>query len=141
MAKKVFIVMLLAVCLWGVSGSVVLADNALVQCGRQTGTTANPESNSTPYALQCNFASAVEMINTIIGYAIGISMPLAAIAFAYAGWLYLSAGDNPGKVGDAKKIFIDVGIGVAILLSGWLVFTLIATTFLDKSANYGTYLK
>jgi hypothetical protein len=133
MIKKLSVGILLVICLWSISGSVVLAEG-LVNCGTGSGTADNPS------ALDCNFVKAIEMINTIINYLIMIAMPLAAIAFAYAGWLYLSSGDNPGKVTDAKKIFLDVGIGVIIVLSGWLVFKLIATTFLDPDNGYGTYL-
>jgi hypothetical protein len=150
MAKKISIIMLLALCLWGVSVSTASAswfdwiagggsssggDNSgLVRCGNGTGTTGSPA------ATNCDFAAAVDMINRIIDYLIMISMPLAAISFAYAGWLYLSAGDNTGQVSKARTIFLDVGIGVIIILSGWLVFKLIATTFLNPNAGYGTYL-
>lgn len=122
--------MLLAICLWGISGSVASA--ALVTCG-----TANDSSAAT----NCTFVSLITMINEIIKYLIMIAMPLAAISFAYAGWLYLSAGDDTGKVTKARTIFTDVGIGLIIVLSGWLVFHLIQTTFLNTDAGYGTYLK
>jgi hypothetical protein len=147
MAKKISIIMLLALCLWSVSGGVVSA--ALVNCGQTAGDKAGIGADSnTPAALGCGFADAVAMINTLIKYLIMISMPLAAIAFAYAGWLYLSAGENTSNVTKARTIFLDVGIGVIIILSGWLVFTLIAQTFLKTTSTpdnpgdpYGTYLK
>jgi hypothetical protein len=139
MAKKVFITMLLALCLFSVSSSAVLADNALVQCGR-TKDVWNGSLTAQQQAQDCNFAAAVQMINDIINYLIMISMPLAAIAFAYAGWLYLSAGDDTGKVKKAHEIFLSVGVGVIVILSGWLLFKLISTTFLNPSSGYGTYL-
>lgn len=131
--------MLLVLCLWSVSGTLVLAADPLVTCGRTGTGTAQQQAES------CNFVAAVAMINTLIKYLIMISIPLAAVAFAYAGWLHLSAGDNSGQVTQARKIFTSVGIGFIIVLSGWLVFTLIAQTFLkDKTdstgAPYGTYL-
>lgn len=136
MAKKISIIILLAVCLFSTFGFTVLAatpgPNDLVQCGR----VGTPQVQ----AEACNFAAAVNMINKIITWLIMIAVPLAAIAFAYAGWLYLSAGDNSGQVTKAHTIFIDVGIGFILVLSAWLVFKLIATTFLNPSAGYGTYL-
>ena len=69
-----------------------------------------------------------------------ISLPLAAVSFAYAGWLYMSAGDKPANISKAKTIFADVGIGLILVISGWLVFKLIETTFLNTGAGYATYL-
>jgi hypothetical protein len=143
MIKKISIIMLLALCLWVFTGSTVLAvgggfdaagnsiapDGALVQCGRGG---ADPQS--------CDFAAAIDMVNRLITYLIFISVPIAAIAFAYAGWLYLSSGGDSGKVTQARKIFTSVGIGFIIILSAWLIFKFIATTFLDPLAGYGTYL-
>jgi Type IV secretion system pilin len=137
MAKKLSIIILLALCLWSVSSLTVSAatidfSKGLVTCGK-TGTAEEQ-------AKDCDFAAAVNMINTLINYLIMIAMPLAAVAFAYAGWLHISAGEDTGKVDKARRIFLDVGIGVIIILSGWLVFSLIATTFLKSDYVNNTYL-
>lgn len=124
--------MLIVLCFWGVFGSVALADG-LVTCGRTGSAQAQAQG--------CNFSTLFDMINTIIGYVIAISMPLAAIAFAYAGWLRLTSGGNPGQITKSNHVFISVGIGVMVILGGWLVFRLIADTFLNSANNYGTYLK
>lgn len=126
--------MLLVLCLWGVLGGAALAvtdpsAGGLVNCGKGD---AGP--------LDCNFAKAVAMANVIINWLIMIATSLAAIAFAYAGWLYLSAGDNSGQVTKARAIFLDVAIGFIILLSAWLVFKFIETTFLNTNNGYATYL-
>ena len=131
MIKKIFIVLTIVICLLNVFSSVVLAADGLVQCGTGSGASA---------ATDCDFAAAVAMINRLINYLIMIAVPIAAVAFAYAGWLYLSSGGNTGQVEKAKEIFTDVGIGFIIVLSGWLVFTAIAKNFLNPSAGYGTYL-
>ena len=139
MAKKISIIILLALCLWSVSSLTVSA--ALVTCGKVAGTGAGIGAGSTTTAAQgCGFADAVLMINNIIDYLIMIAMPLAAVAFAYAGWLHLTAGEDTGKVDKARRIFLDVGVGVLIVLSGWLVFSLIATTFLNSNYVNNTYL-
>ena len=142
--KKIFIVALLMLCLWSVVGVMATAQSTdpstggLVTCGRGTGTADKPA------ALDCNFAALMNMINVIIRYMIFISLPLAAIAFAIAGWIYLSAGGDTGKVKKAKQIFISVGTGFALILSAWLIFQYIANTFLStkpdsSGATYSTY--
>ena len=98
------------------------------------------DSNGKTAAQSCGFSDLINMINTIITYLIYIAMPLAAISFAYAGWLYLSAGDKPANISKAKTIFIDVGIGIFLVIASWLIFKLIETTFLNTGAGYSTYL-
>ncbi len=140
LAKKISITLLISFCLWGTFSSTILAaDSALVQCGREGSPGVNATSG-TPLALGCGFADFIKLINTIINYLIIISMPLAAVAFAWAGWLYLSAGEDTGKVKTARAIFTDVGIGLIILLSGWLVFKLIADNFLNTFYAGSTFL-
>ena len=126
--------MLLALCLWGVSGSVVFAQTPIVQCGNGN---AAFDSNKNP---TCNFSALITMINNIINYLIMIALPLSAISFAYAGFLYLFSGGDTRKVSKAKTIFADVGIGLILVLSAWLVFKLIETTFLNTGNGYATYL-
>ncbi len=140
--KKVVVSLALVLCVYGVFASTVLAASStadpsaggLVTCGR-TGS-----GSSQQQATSCNFTALVSMVNTIIQYLIYIALPLAAISFAYAGWLYMSAGENSSQVSKAKTIFIDVGIGFILVLSAWLVFKLIETTFLNTGNGYSTYL-
>jgi hypothetical protein len=133
--------MLLTLCLWGISGSIVRAQDpstgGLVTCGREV--TVGKDAKTQVYS--CNFAALIAMLNKLITYLIYIAMPLAAIAFAYAGWLYLSAGDNSGQIDKAKKVFTTVGIGFVVILCAWLVFKLIATTFLSDDYKNSTYLE
>lgn len=129
MSKKIFIALVIISLFLPVYSAFA---EPLVNCG--TG-------NDQKAALDCNFSKLMEMINIIINYLIMIALPLAAISFAYAGWLYLAAGDSSSNVSKAKTIFADVGIGLVLVLSSWLIFKLIETTFLNKSAGYDTYLK
>jgi hypothetical protein len=148
MAKKLSITILLALCLWGISGSMVLAQQAqgpnpegLVTCGRDSSAPKiGPDGKALPLAQNCDFIDLIAMINRIINYLIVIATALSAIAFAYAGWLYLSAGDNTGQVTKARTIFMDVAIGFVIILSGWLLFRLIADNFLSDAYKNAVFL-
>ena len=137
--KKIFIITLVALCLWSVSAPIAMAQGGLVNCGRSQ--TDSSMDNNVPEAQQCQFSDLIALINTLIQYLIYISLPLAAIAFAYAGWIYLSAGGDTGKVKKAHTIFLDVGIGIALVLSAWLIFQYIAKEFLSDTYINSTYLK
>lgn len=92
----------------------------LVPCGGK-----NENGTEQP---ECNFGYLITMANTVIHFVLfDLAMPVAALLFAYAGWLYLSSGANPGNRTKAKAIFIDVLIGFAIALAAWLIINTILT--------------
>lgn len=86
----------------------------LVQCG--TGDT-------TGAATECDFAAFMSLVNRLINFMLFVlAIPFAAISFAYAGYLYLSAGGgNEGNVKEAHGIFKSVAINLIIAFSAWLV--------------------
>lgn len=48
-------------------------------------------------------------------------MPLAAISFAWAGWLYMSSAGNESNIKKAHEIFGNVVLGLCIALAAWLI--------------------
>lgn len=69
----------------------------------------------------CGWQQLVELARNLLNFFIYIAVPLAAIAFVYAGWLYLSARGNPGQITKAHGIFMNVAVGLFIVLIAWLV--------------------
>lgn len=70
----------------------------------------------------CDFSYLVLAAERIIDFLIfTIAMPIAAICFMYAGYMYLTAGANIGSTAKAKKIFWNVLWGLVIALSAWLI--------------------
>src|SRR3990172_8704609 len=60
-----------------------------------------------------------------------LSLPIAAIVFAYSGWLFMTSGDNPGKRDQAKSIFWKVGLGLVIAMAAWLIVNTILTSLVN----------
>lgn len=74
----------------------------------------------------CDFTDIIALINNVINFLIfKLAVPLAAISFAIAGVMILTAGGNTGQVEKAKDIFWNVFWGLIIALSAWLVVTAI----------------
>jgi|SRR3989344_1403207 len=84
----------------------------------------------------CGWVNLVEMARRILNFMVYIAVPIAAIAFAYAGWLYLSARGNPSQITQAHGIFLNVLIGIVIILIAWLVVRLI----FDELVQTNTYI-
>lgn len=73
----------------------------------------------------CDFADFIQLFKNVMDYLVYISFPIAALMFAYAGWLFISSVDNPGQRSTARGVMWKVGIGFAVILAAWLlVYTL-----------------
>lgn len=70
----------------------------------------------------CGFNELLKLVNKVIHFILfDLAMPIAAIMFAYAGFLLLTSGGNPETKNKAKKIFWNVFIGFVIALAAWLI--------------------
>ncbi|MFA6301173.1 MAG: pilin [Candidatus Paceibacterota bacterium] len=77
----------------------------------------------------CNFSALLQLVNSVIDYLLLLAMPIAAIMFAYAGFLLVTAGgESAGAKTKAKSIFINAVFGFIIALAAWLIVKLILTT-------------
>ncbi len=82
----------------------------------------------------CELCHVVGLIDNVIDFIIiDLSWPVAAILFAYAGFLYLTSAGNPGQITKARSIFGDVAIGFIIILVAWLVVDTVMKTLVDQS--------
>lgn len=88
--------------------------------------------------VDCDFNALMELANRIISFILYISIPLAAISFSYAGYLYLSAAGDPSKIESAHKIFGNVLKGFIFVLSGWLIVYTITSALLGNDFKNST---
>lgn len=88
---------------------------ALVPCGG---------SGQDPCTFNDFFVLTFKIINFLLR---DIATPLAALTFAVAGWMYLTAGGDTGQIQKAHELFKNVAIGFIIALSAWLVVNAILT--------------
>lgn len=86
---------------------------------------------------ECEFNDLVQLAQNVINFLIfKIASPLAAIMFAYAGFLYLTNGGNESKVKQAHDIFWYVFLGLVISLAAWLVVNFVLEFFLGTGSVY-----
>jgi|AntAceMinimDraft_6_1070360.scaffolds.fasta_scaffold13747_2 hypothetical protein len=69
----------------------------------------------------CGFANFIDLIQRIIEYIFVLVLPIAAIIFAYAGFLFLTSGGNKEKRSKAKSAMTHLIGGVIIVMSAWLI--------------------
>ena len=83
----------------------------------------------------CGWNDLVALARKLVNYLILISAPIAAIVFAYAGFLLTTAGPDVGKREEAKKLFLNAAIGFVVILAAWLIVYTITSALLT-SAGY-----
>ncbi len=70
----------------------------------------------------CNFDSLMTLINNVIDFLLkDMAVPLAAIAFAYGGFLLISSGGSSEAKTKAKHVLISVVTGFIIALASWVI--------------------
>ncbi|MDQ3075715.1 MAG: hypothetical protein M3Q34_01130 [bacterium] len=127
MIKKIFsFILVFTVITSVVSGPIIVSAQAgLVPCGTekkpvvagQNGTETGGEVIN-----PCGFKHVFKLINGLIDFIFKFMVvPIAAIMFAYAGFLMLFSGGNAGKSEKAKGIFINVAFGLVIAAAAWLI--------------------
>ncbi len=70
----------------------------------------------------CGFKELGDLINTIVDFILfKISLPIAAIMFAYAGFELVTSGGSTEKKSKATSIFTNVAIGLIVVAAAWLI--------------------
>ena len=70
----------------------------------------------------CNFTQLMNLVNGIIHFILFfMAVPIAAIMFAYAGFLMVTSGGSTESRSKAKSIFTNALIGLAFAVAAWLI--------------------
>lgn len=100
----------------------------LVPCGTET---TDP----------CGFNDIIKLAKNIINFLIGLGVVAAALGFAYAGFLYITAMGSEEKIKHAHAIFLKVIWGFVFMLSAWLIVKTLENAFLTTDQQERSFLK
>ena len=89
----------------------------------------------------CGFPDVLEFARRAIVGSIGVGALFAAIGFAYAGLLYITAAGSQEKISHAHSIFVKVAAGLAIMLGAWLIAKTLEIAFLTEPALERSFLE
>ena len=78
--------------------------------------------------VNCTVCNIAELAQNVLNTGIFIAVFLSAVLFAWAGFKYLSAAGSDGQVKEARGIFLNVLIGLLIILAAWLVVDALMAT-------------
>ena len=96
---------------------------------------AEDDKGIVPCDTTCKLTDFFTLIKNIINFLLTkVAVPLAAIGFAWAGWLYMTSGGDSGKTKEAKEIMLGIVIGLLIALAAWLIVSAILKGLGTKGA-------
>ncbi len=84
----------------------------------------------------CTVGHAFDTLKNLIQFVMIILVPIAVGWFVWAGFQYLTANGDKGKVEMAKTTFKNVFIGFAIIFLAWIVIYTILNEILDSSKGF-----
>jgi len=83
----------------------------------------------------CTFNSVVAMAQEIATAIVKVGLFVAPLIFAYAGYLLVASGSNPGNRAKAAGIFKNVVIGLFTMLAAWVIVNLVLTALVSQSVR------
>lgn len=89
----------------------------------------------------CEFKDVIIIVQRIINFLIYIGVVAATLAFAYAGYLYITAAGKVEAIKHAHSIFVKVIIGFALMLGAWLIVNAFESIFLNPAAQERSFLR
>lgn len=123
------------------TGSFYTTGNAQPPSNTGNSGNSNPENGTTdliPCIDNCGFYDLLNLINKAMKFIIiALAVPVAAIMFAYAGFLLVFSAGAPEERTKAKKIFINVAIGLACIVGAWvIVHTILSMMGYNQSIDW-----
>jgi lysylphosphatidylglycerol synthetase-like protein (DUF2156 family) len=85
----------------------------------------------------CGICHISILIQNLINFLVAFAVVVATLMFAYAGFLYLTAGGKEDQISKAHKVFWNVFLGLIFVLVAWLVVDTIMKIFVDENGRFG----
>ncbi|MFA5888992.1 MAG: pilin [Candidatus Paceibacterota bacterium] len=78
-----------------------------------------------PTAGNCDFNDLMAAVKNVVNKGTIITLSLSVIVIAWAGFKYMTSGDNPGERKKANEMLLKVVYGIAFIIAAWLIVSLI----------------
>jgi hypothetical protein len=88
-------------------------------------------------ATDCNLCDFGRLIQNVINFLVVISIPIAALLFCYAGFLFFTNNGSQMKIQKAKRIMYASVVGFIIVCAAWLIVNTILMGLTNGSAYSG----
>lgn len=79
----------------------------------------------------CTFEDVIKEVQNVTKFAVEFALGFSIVVLAFAGFKYMISGENANKRKEANKMLLNVVIGILVVLSAWLIVTLITGALLN----------
>lgn len=87
-----------------------------------------------PCDTNCGFNDLITLAQNVVHFLLfDLAMPLAAIAFVYVGWIFLTEGANEGSIKKAKSAGLAALIGLIVAFGAWAIVKVVVAVLFDSS--------
>ncbi|OHA81008.1 MAG: hypothetical protein A2675_01030 [Candidatus Yonathbacteria bacterium RIFCSPHIGHO2_01_FULL_51_10] len=87
-----------------------------------------------PCDTNCGFSDLITLAQNVVHFLLfDLAMPLAAIAFVYVGWIFLTEGSNEGSIKKAKSAGLAALIGLIVAFGAWAIVKVVVSVLFDSS--------
>lgn len=80
----------------------------------------------------CQACNIVQLVDNLLKFFVFVAVAAAAVMFAYAGILAVTASANKNNLASAKKIFLNTFLGLVFVVAAFLVIDLLIRTFVPN---------
>jgi hypothetical protein len=99
----------------------------IVPCGQR---------NASSEIKWCVFDDVIKLADNLIDFFIWVSIPISAILFLFAGYLYTTAASSEQNISRAHGIFSKLAVGMIIVLGGYYIIKLIFTVLAPEYSPF-----
>lgn len=114
--------------------------SSLVPCGINTKAISQSDGGVT-YEDECTICHLQILAQNIIRFLVAISVAVAALLFANAGFLYVTSPGNAGNISRAHHLFTSTLVGIIIILVAYLLVDTILKMTLKTEGGVGVVYK
>ena len=74
---------------------------------------------------ECTFQDLILAVQKVVKWVTIFALEFSVVVIAWAGFKYMTSGDNASKRKEANDMLVKVGWGIAYILAAWLIVTLV----------------
>jgi len=82
---------------------------------------------------ECDFNDLIGAVQKAVTWGSTFAIAFSVVVIAYAGFMYMTSGANPGQRTKANEMLKKVAIGISLILAAWLIVSLITNSLLTDN--------
>ncbi len=89
---------------------------------------------------ECSLCDFMQLVRNVLNFILFLTMVSAGALFAWAGWLFATAGGSGANHTKAKNIFRNVIIGLVLVLGAYTIVNTLMKMLVDNNFSAGEFI-